>query len=227
MAALKEASKGVYEGEKERRKQSIEPKFRGDALNIESIPQVKQMVETSSGTKVQISATVQKLNRRYKFQERILCMSDTGIFNVGKAPKYVQKRFFPFADIEMLQMSKLCDSYVVLKVKNSVDWVCIVPNKTEFVTLLRDSYKRSMKKDLQQKFSNEIVSTLAKGPITIVFEKGEPESFKKVKNTLKVTVSSAELASDKDWEGIVGDERQKQLEEWRKNRPKEEDDDDD
>eukprot|EP01104_Vermistella_antarctica_P007042 TRINITY_DN1777_c0_g1_i1.p1 TRINITY_DN1777_c0_g1~~TRINITY_DN1777_c0_g1_i1.p1 ORF type:complete len:946 (+),score=249.72 TRINITY_DN1777_c0_g1_i1:407-3244(+) len=207
MAEMREASMGVYDGEKARRRNSVNPKFTGDALKLGNNPFVQSSYEKHGETKVVFTQNMRKVNRALKLDNRVVMVTDVALYNLGASKKFPEKRRIEIAKLESVGMSKLCDGYVIAKTSDSLDWMANIDNKTEFITVLRDTYHKITGNTLKLELNNCLEVRLRKGTTVVEFTDGAVDRCAKSGKKLVVTVSQAQLATDKDWQGVVDGQR--------------------
>jgi plasmid stabilization system protein ParE len=135
---LREAAMAIYSGNKVRRRKSVNPNFRGDYMRLKNDKFVEQQLARLGESKILFADTSMKINRRMKPQERVFVISEKAVYNLAPGKKRRIKRRIPLTSIVGIHLSTFCDGYLVLKVKNEVDWIGELVRKTEAVTVLRD-----------------------------------------------------------------------------------------
>jgi myosin I len=205
---LKERSMRIYDGQKQRRRQSVTPTFLGDKLRLADDKTLEGQLAGFSENKVVFSDTFLKLNRHLKGQQRTVMVSNGAIYNLGVGAKRKIKRRVPLNEITEVILSTLCDGYVVLKVPNGAyDWVGLVARKTEFVTVVRDAYrKKNNGSELPMNFTDAPQICLRKNKkATLQFQSadGTAVTTAKAKGGLRIDVGDAQVATDDDFASVV------------------------
>jgi myosin-1 len=139
----------MKQGNKERRRISLERSFSGDYVNYRENFELKAVVASyDKNEKVSFSHAINKYDRRGRPQRRILLLSEAAIYIVAveknknkeefkKKPWiYALKRRLLLSNISGLEMSKLSDNFVLLKSPNEHDNLIECKRKTEFVGTL-------------------------------------------------------------------------------------------
>jgi len=200
---LRAASLGIFEGKKERRRQSVNIKFFGDYLGLQDNRTVKVLFSKYTDKKVLFSAHVNKVNTNLKVQPRALLISDTAFYNLDPK-KFSFKRRLEIKNISGLSLSSLCDGFIIIHMKEpDYDYIAAVDKKTEVVTVLLSSYNKLTNGNLNIKFADKIEFRARKGKREITFTKGSKDSTNKKSKTLQVTVDSSNLASPSDFAAIL------------------------
>eukprot|EP00800_Vazella_pourtalesii_P001249 TRINITY_DN1106_c3_g1_i3.p1 TRINITY_DN1106_c3_g1~~TRINITY_DN1106_c3_g1_i3.p1 ORF type:complete len:335 (-),score=79.07 TRINITY_DN1106_c3_g1_i3:177-1121(-) len=110
---------------------------------------------------VYYSDTIIKVNRKGKAQERVLVVTENGLFNLE--PKTHEcKRQIPYYDISKISCSLLDDNFFVIHVPNEYDYLMVSSNKTEIVSLVSLLYLWSCGDPLKVAFMNLIEYTADK-----------------------------------------------------------------
>ncbi len=62
----------------------------------------------------------------------------------------------PWSQLEGISMSQLADNFVIIHVRDGEDIFCEGNNKTEFLSIVNDTYKQSLKRDVTRTFNNSL-----------------------------------------------------------------------
>jgi len=139
-------------GNKERRRLSIDRPFGGDYVNYRENFGLKAVVAShDKNEKVHFSHVVNKYDRRFRAQRRVLLLTDAAVYVVAveknkdkddKAKKpwlYVVKRRLLLSQLQGIEFSKFADNFLVLKA-SEYNTLLECRRKTEFLgTLLKHS----------------------------------------------------------------------------------------
>ena len=204
---LKEKSLQIYEGQKQRRRASLNPRFLGDQESISADRKLEVMFRRAGDSKILFSSPGSKLNRSLKPDIRTLCLTDKAFYLLTPNPKGRKfKRKILLRDISAITLSTLCDGYVVLKVQSG-DWVLSVDRKTELFTILRDAIQKETGTIPQISFADSIQVQLPGKKKAVLQFSPSPSttaiSVTKAKTNLAISVGSRDVATDADFHSIV------------------------
>lgn len=146
-------SEDKFLGQKERRRSSALKMFLGDYLNLASNAPASKLMQKNGDKKVVFSDVVIKVNKRNKMQERILLVTESGIYNIDPS-NYKQKRRIALKDLGSVSLSKLPDNFFALHVPSEYDYLVVSSKKTEIVTKLQEAFKELTDKTLAVNFGN-------------------------------------------------------------------------
>mmetsp|Transcript_28371 Transcript_28371/g.69116 ORF Transcript_28371/g.69116 Transcript_28371/m.69116 type:complete len:1017 (+) Transcript_28371:228-3278(+) len=180
---LRAKSLGLFGLNKMRRTCSIRRYYVGDYLNLTSNPLVMIRIVNKHGeSMIKFADIAQKVNKRYKVQDRILLLSESALYNIKPSTMSMRRRI-PVTKISKVSLSKMADNFVVIHVFSEYDYLYICERKTEFLTILDQLYRDLMGgKTLPISFTDEIEYQI--------------EGRKK----RRVTFSEAKLQNDVKWE---------------------------
>jgi myosin-1 len=200
---LKKEAIDIFKGQKERTRQSIQRgviSFFGDFLGLQDNNEIKLLISKYGDTKIVFSDLVKKVNKRYKFQDRILLLTDKSIYNLKKFNKPKKNCFFEckrqisLKSIESISVSKLSDNFFVIHVPSEYDYVYENAKKTIFITLLNNEFKKSFGKPLPLHIVQSIQFKIKKGQAKYIqFSKDEMSAqakIKKEKGKLQIQIAS-------------------------------------
>jgi len=202
--ALKKEYQDIFKGKKERNRQSMmrgTTAFYGDFLGLQENLEIKNLFTSNGDKELIFSDIVNKVNKRFKVQERILLASDKALYNMEKLKKpkkgslYMFKRRIPFDKIESVSLSTLSDNYFVVHVPSEYDYVYESPKKTIFITLLNNVWRKQRGIQLKLNFLESIEYKVKKGQAKAKIGFGKDETaisphLKKKGNLLEITVKS-------------------------------------
>lgn len=142
-----EMIKDIYEGRKMRRRGTLLRLYTGDYLYMDKSKWLKQVAQKYGDKKILFSGVVNKINKRYKVQERKLIITDQAIYNMDKDGTKVNRRI-GIQDINAISVSTLRDGFFVVRVNDDYDYFYESYKKTEIVRSLMDQYYRTTGKQL-------------------------------------------------------------------------------
>mmetsp|Transcript_40855 Transcript_40855/g.102867 ORF Transcript_40855/g.102867 Transcript_40855/m.102867 type:complete len:1038 (-) Transcript_40855:173-3286(-) len=212
---LREAAMAIYSGNKRRRRQSVNPNFRGDYLRLKSDKFVEQQLARLGESKILFADSTQKINRRMKAQERVFVISEKAVYNLAVGKKRRIKRRIPLTSIIGIRLSTFCDGYLVLKVKNEVDWVGELVRKTEAVTVLRDQMAKIVDEVPPLECDTTLNVTSKKGKVDknqLRFTENPAVAYNATQRkggVLNITVGQRDAATDDDFRSVVEFKRMK------------------
>ena len=152
---LRKKSLGLFGNRKVRRRISIKRFYVGDYLRVSNDARVMvKVLGKNNETMVKFADNVDKINKRYKSQQRMLVLSEGAVYNLK--PNYSMRRRIPIDKISAVSLSKLSDNFMVIHVRSEYDYVIVCERKTEFLTTLNDLYRKLKGEDLQLKFENRL-----------------------------------------------------------------------
>jgi len=140
-------------GQKERRRSSGVKMFLGDYLSLATNQSIVKILAKSNEQTVAFSDVVIKINKRNKMQERILLITESGLYNIDPG-SYKVKRRIPLRDIGSISLSKLPDNFFAIHVPSEYDYLLVSNKKTEIVTKLVENYEAAVGKPLPVNFGN-------------------------------------------------------------------------
>mmetsp|Transcript_11310 Transcript_11310/g.20776 ORF Transcript_11310/g.20776 Transcript_11310/m.20776 type:complete len:1021 (-) Transcript_11310:294-3356(-) len=153
---LREKSLGLFGHNKLRRTCSIRRFYVGDYLRLLKNDRVRiRVLGKHKERDVKFSDTVQKINKRYKSQSRILMLSEKAIYNL-KPSSFTLRRRIPIEKVSGVSLSKFADNFMVIHVTNEYDYVYDCQRKTEFLSTLNDLYKNFTGGNLPLNFGDTI-----------------------------------------------------------------------
>jgi myosin I len=152
---LREKSLGVFGRHKLRRRISVRRYYIGDYLNASDNIKVRSILSKHGDQRVVFMDEVDKINRKYKTQSRVLMLTDQAVYNLGHG-NFSLKRRIPIADITAVSLSPKADSFIVLHVPSSYDYVYVCERKTEFLTALVDLHRDCTGHELKLTFTDSI-----------------------------------------------------------------------
>jgi len=140
-------------GQKERRRSSGVKMFLGDYLSLATNQSILRILAKSDEKTVSFSDVVIKINKRNKMQERILLITESGLYNIDPG-SYKVKRRIPLKDVGSISLSKLPDNFFAIHVPSEYDYLLVSNKKTEIVSKLLENYEAINGKPLPITFSN-------------------------------------------------------------------------
>jgi hypothetical protein len=188
---------------KQRRRLSIRRYYVGDYLNASRNPTITNTLAKNGDRNVLFLDEVDKVNKNYKVQRRVLMLSSKGVYNMNPG-KFSLNRRIPITAITKISVSKKADNLFVLHIPTEYDYIFICERKTEFLTALHDEYKIETGKNLEITFDNNLTYQLkGKKKATIVFEDGKDavttvSQSKTVKDQMVVSCARVEVVASLD-----------------------------
>eukprot|EP00808_Paulinella_micropora_P004347 g11237.t1 len=139
---MREKALGVFGKQKLRRRVSVSRYPRADYIRAQEEPFVQDLLQRD-GAVLRFADMVEKVNRKYVVQPRILMLSSRHIYNLKvKGKKWALQRRIDIANLDAVSLSTKADGVMVLHVANEYDYVYTCDRKTEFVTALQDAYEK-------------------------------------------------------------------------------------
>mmetsp|Transcript_26571 Transcript_26571/g.44608 ORF Transcript_26571/g.44608 Transcript_26571/m.44608 type:complete len:1023 (-) Transcript_26571:177-3245(-) len=137
---LREKSLGLFGTNKKRRTASIRRFYVGDYLGLarNNIVMIR-IVNKHKESHVKFADYVEKINKRYKVQTRILLLTEGAIYNV-KPGSFSMRRRIALTRIAGVSLSTKADNFMVIHVTGEYDYLYICERKTEFLTTLADLF---------------------------------------------------------------------------------------
>lgn len=149
-----------YMGQKKRRRDTLDRKYLGDYLSKDHddlSPLFERIMDAHDQHHVTFAAKVIKINQRFKSQERIFLLTENFMFNIkanSKMDKLKERRCIPLDKISGVCMSTLPDNVLVIQIAGEYDFVFEIAEKIEVVHILREHFRRELKKELPIVFTN-------------------------------------------------------------------------
>lgn len=152
---MREKSLEVYQSKKQRRRLSVKRHFVGDYLNCVKDLNIEKLFHKYNDNTVLFADNVNKINRKYKEQVRVIILTDKSIYNLTEI-KYKLNRRIELNQLNAVSVSTLSDNFIVLHVNKEYDYIYHLDRKTEFVTMLSDAYFTLKKEKLKVNCTNQI-----------------------------------------------------------------------
>eukprot|EP00761_Pharyngomonas_kirbyi_P013669 gb/GECH01013698.1/.p1 GENE.gb/GECH01013698.1/~~gb/GECH01013698.1/.p1 ORF type:complete len:952 (+),score=246.60 gb/GECH01013698.1/:1-2856(+) len=155
---LRDKAQGIFGGQKERRRISVNRVFLGDSLNLRTNPRFDVRVlqqRDSQDTRVLFSAVMEKVNRRLRVQRRTVAITDAAVINLHPRKIRVRRRL-PLAEVSGLTLSPFTDGMILLHHPPTHDFLYVTDEKTEAVSTLVDQFREVTGRELPVSFSEEM-----------------------------------------------------------------------
>lgn len=166
---LKNEASDLMFQQKERRSMSVNRKFYGDYIGLDSKPALRALVQKREN--IEFAQTCIKYNRQFKKQKRDFILTNKAFYIIGreevKDKKFnlslnrnktiieVVKRRIEYSNVQKIALSHLQDNFLVIYPLNDYASVLEVEFKTEFLTTFNKRYKESLGKPLLIEFNDE------------------------------------------------------------------------
>jgi len=203
---LREKSLGLFGRNKPRRRESIRRYYVGDYLGVAQNPDVQKLLHKHGDRNILFADEVDKINKKYKVQRRVLLLSAKAVYNLGTG-KYALNRRINIDRINKVSVSQKADNVFVLHVTGEYDYVYAAERKTEFLTALADEYLLLTGNKLDINFTDNIAYLLKnKSTASIVFmDDSTVQKFNLVPNKnkpteLSVFVGPIPVVPTSDWD---------------------------
>ena len=129
---------------KKRRRVSYNRIYQGDYLNFAFNSEVKKIFLKYGDSSVKFSGKVEKINNKYKVQQRTLLIGDKNIYNLDYTEsknKFKIKRVLPLSELTKCRLSPFTDGYFVLFFPNRYCYFFLSDDSTEIVSILLRLFK--------------------------------------------------------------------------------------
>jgi len=183
---------------------SIKRYYVGDYLGISQDIRVQKMLAKYNDKSVLFVDTVDKINKQYKVQQRVLLLTEHGIYNL-KPGKLVFNRRIDISTVGGVSLSTKADNYFIIHVPKEYDYLFICDRKTEFITALSDQYQLALGKPLPLTFKDDLSYKIKKGlEYTLHFSEEKSKDTvthavdSKDKKKLNISVGAIEVVGNLD-----------------------------
>eukprot|EP00122_Pirum_gemmata_P016801 Pgem_evm2s15715 len=146
----------IINGEKQRRKSSVDKTFWGDYLEagkFEGKSAIKKILGKHNDENIVFADIVLKINKRNKMQQRILICTENALYNIDPS-NYKLKRRIPYKSLGMVSLSQLPDNFFLFHVPDEYDYLMVSGKKVEIVTRVSAEYEKVMGKPLKIQFES-------------------------------------------------------------------------
>lgn len=169
---LRSSATNLLQNSKERRRLSINRVYLGDYINYGQNAQVQEIMKPHRDEGGIVFADILYKPVRKRKGLSTIIVSEQAFLLVTSVAIYIIERVkvkkqmltqltsrITWSKLQSIEMSTLCDNYLVLKRAGEVDEDIFgeCNNKTEFLSIVNDQYKKSMNRDVSRNFSNELV----------------------------------------------------------------------
>eukprot|EP00761_Pharyngomonas_kirbyi_P008029 gb/GECH01008040.1/.p1 GENE.gb/GECH01008040.1/~~gb/GECH01008040.1/.p1 ORF type:complete len:1589 (+),score=433.96 gb/GECH01008040.1/:1-4767(+) len=202
-----ELIKDVYQGQKLRRRATLLRWYMGDYLHMEQTKFFKKINADHGDKKVIFSGLVNKVNKRYKVQERKMVITDQAIYNMDPEDRNSFNRRIPIKELSSLSLSPMRDGFFVFRVPSEYDYFFESFKKTEIVKCLRDQFQMLNGKDLHLDVDDNLEYApegSSKGVKTIEFEEHDSVGSRLEPTTAGVKVYVNNVDEIADSQGLMG-----------------------
>ncbi len=136
----------------------------GDYLQVAQDLRIQKILAKNNESKVLFVDSVDKINRKYQTQKRVMLLSEGSVYNLNPGKLSLNRRI-EIKNIGGLSMSTKPDNYFVVHVPSEYDYIFVCETKTEFVTALSDAYQTIHKRPLSLTFKDSFEYKIKKSEI--------------------------------------------------------------
>lgn len=142
-----------FMGVKVRRKTSFHREYKGDYIDVPSIPYLMKILQKQGDSQVLFADKVLKFTGSGKIKRRILLITDFAIYIVDPETDALKRRI-ALAAVEKMCLSELSDNFFAIIIPTEYDLLMASTRKTEIVTVLVEATKSASNYELEVAFSN-------------------------------------------------------------------------
>ncbi|KDP22182.1 hypothetical protein JCGZ_26013 [Jatropha curcas] len=142
-----------FMGIKVRRKASLHRDAKGDYLDVPSRSHLMKILQKQGDNEVLFADKVLKFTASGKMKRRILLITDFAIYIVDPETDALKRRI-ALAAVENICLSELSDNFFAIIIPTEYDLLMASTRKTEIVTVLVETMKRTSNYELEVLFSN-------------------------------------------------------------------------
>ncbi|KAL1824058.1 hypothetical protein ACET3Z_010836 [Daucus carota] len=162
-----------FMGVKVRRKASFVRDYRGDYLDVASIPFLEKILEKQGDKKIFFADKVLKFTSTGKMKRRILLVTDFAVYIVDPDMGTLKRRV-SLAAVEKVSLSELSDNFCAIIIPTEYDILLASTRKTEIVNMLMEATKTTSNFELEVYLSNSFEYNAAADVVKeILFEEVE------------------------------------------------------
>ncbi len=158
-----EAADLMYQ-KKERRALSVNRKFYGDYVGLDSRPDMRLLIQKRET--VEFAQSVWKYDRKFTRQRRELVLTNKALYLIGrevvkdkksreKKMMVVLKRRIEFAQVAKVALSHYQDNFLIIFPVEDYATILEVEFKTEFLTTFSKRFKEGLNKPLSIEFNDQ------------------------------------------------------------------------
>lgn len=152
----------IYQGRKIRRKESASKERLGNYILDMEHADIKKLFRQNGDKQLLFSAEMNKINKKYASQKRIVVVTDKNVYNLD--PKdFKVKRKIALDEIDAVSVSTLPDGMFCMHMPESYDYVFESDKKTELIDVLATAIQKKANKKMTVNVSDKFEFQPSKG----------------------------------------------------------------